>query len=285
MALAFTTPVGRAVGGDPYKMTQGKDSKTGLPKLKTDGSPMMSSYLALAIPKGDPAWPAFKAMCDGEATKAWPNGQAQHPQFASKIEDGDSTIPNKKGKRNCDREGFPGHWIVKLGSGFAPEVFVWLTAAEATAQQRVAPGTAAIDNWYPSASGEVKIGDYVSVAGSIDSNKSADSPGMYMNLNKIALERVGEAISVGVDAATAFGTRGPGNAAPAASTPTPAATTPPSPTAGGTDAPPPPHTTYMDPPAPPTGPVLAAKANGASYQSFIDKGWTDDTLRQHGYLA
>jgi hypothetical protein len=275
MAVNFTTPKGRMVGGDAYKMTQNTDSKTGQPKLRQDGSPMMSSYIALAIPKNDPAWSAFKAMCDAEALKAWPNGQTQHPQFASKIEDGDSTIPNKKGKRNADREGFPGHWIVKFGSGYAPKVVYW-------------------DNnrgWVESTGGHVKLGDFISVAGTIDSNKSAESPGMYMNLNQVAFEREGPAITVGIDPNDAFGSRGPGNGAPAGTSQTAgAATTQSSGTAGGgsysgymdTDAPPPPGD---DAPPPPSGPQMTEKAQGKSYESFTAKGWTDAQLRQHGYIA
>jgi hypothetical protein len=274
MALNFTTPMGRLVGGDAYKMTQNTDSKTGQPKLRKDGTPQMSSYVALAIPKSDLAWPAFKAMCDAEALKAWPNGQTQHPQFASKIEDGDSTVPNKKGKRNADREGFPGHWVVKFGSGYAPKVVYW-------------------DNtrgWVESTGGHVKLGDYISVAGTIDGNGSADSPGMYMNLNQIAFEREGAAITVGLDPNDAFGSRGP-NAARAATGQQAAATTQASATAGAgstysgfmeTDAPPPPAD---DAPPPPAGPTMTDKAQGKTYQSFIDKGWTDAQLRQHGYLA
>lgn len=270
MGTNFTI-TGRAVEGDPYKMTQRVDDKTKVPKVKADGTPMMSSYLAIAIPKTDPTWPAHRAMFDAEALKAWPNGQTQHPQFANKIEDGDSTIPNKKGKRNCDREGWPGHWIVKLSSGYAPKVYIWDAAR----------------GWVESTGGHVKLGDFVSVAGSIESNKSAESPGMYMNLNQIAFEREGPAITLGVDPTTAFGTRGPGGAAippspaPVASPPAPAATPP----ASGTAAPG--DTTWMNPPpAPPAaGPVMTAKAAGATYESFITAGWTDEAMRAQGYLA
>jgi hypothetical protein len=30
---------------------------------------------------------------------------------------------------------------------------------------------------------------------------------------------------------------------------------------------------------------MSAKAGGKSFQSFIDKGWTEAQLREHGYLA
>lgn len=295
MARNFTTPTGRIVQGDPYKLTQRTDDKTKQPKFKQDGSPMMSSFVALAVAKNDPEWPAFKAMCDEEARLAWPADHIrQHRDFANKIEDGDSTETNKRGVRNCDREGFAGHWIVKLGSGYAPTVNVWLTAAQATEQGRIPPGKQAIDGWYASAGGEVVTGDYVKVAGSIDTNKSVDSPGMYMNYSQCALQRKGVPIVTGVDANEAFGTAPPpaagGNSAPATTTSANAATGQSSATAGGgsytgymdTDAPPPPAD---DAPPPPNEPQMTAKAAGKPYQSFIDKGWTDVTLRQHGYLA
>lgn len=294
MALIFTTPTGRIVQGDPYKMTQKTDSKTKALKVKPDGTPMMSSYIALAIPKNDPDWPAFKAMCDEQAKLAWPLDHIRaHRDFATKIEDGDSTEPNKTGKRNCDREGFAGHWIVKLSSGYAPTVNVWLTAAQANEHGRVPPGKQPIDGWYASSGGEVVTGDYVKVQGSIDSNKSSESPGMYMNYNQCALQRKGEAIVSGMDANEAFGTAPPpaaaGNAAPAATSTPPAATTPSSPTAGAGSytgfmdaAPPPPADTT---PPPPEGPQMTAKAQGKPYESFIAAGWSDTQLRQHGYIA
>lgn len=48
---------------------------------------------------------------------------------------------------------------------------------------------------------------------------------------------------------------------------------------------------FVPPPAAAPAPVVAApvkqltaKANGASYQSYIDAGWTDETLVEHGYM-
>lgn len=39
------------------------------------------------------------------------------------------------------------------------------------------------------------------------------------------------------------------------------------------------------PDVPPAEPVLTAKANGATLESFFAKGWTEDLLLEHGYLA
>lgn len=280
MATQFTI-AGRIVQGDPYRMEQRKDDND-QPRVKADGTPMMSSFIALAIPKGDPNWPAHRALFDAEAQKAWPNGEWQHPSFANKIEDGDSTIPNKKGKRNADREGFPGNWIVKLGSGYAASVKYW---------DDVKGWTDSIPN---SGGPQVKCGDYVSVIGTIDTNGPSKSPGMYMNLNVIALEREGVAIQqTSIDLNAALGTRGPGGAAvpptppvSAASPPPPAHTPPSPPIASPSNPPPPPHTGFMaPPPAPPAGPVMLPAANGVTYEAYIAAGWTHEQMVAAGYIA
>jgi hypothetical protein len=79
------------------------------------------------------------------------------------------------------------------------------------------------------------------------------------------------AISGGIDAAKYLGGAA---AAPAA--------------AGGAAPPPPadvaPAPDFLNPPPPPAEPVMTAKAGGATYQSFIAQGWTEDTMRQNGYI-
>lgn len=88
---------------------------------------------------------------------------------------------------------------------------------------------------------------------------------------------------------------------------TPPAAPPASPPPPAADAPPPaqPYTGYMDPaagnaastaaaPPPPASPPPSAspatpsltdKAGGFTYEQLIAAGWTDETLRQHGYIA
>lgn len=39
------------------------------------------------------------------------------------------------------------------------------------------------------------------------------------------------------------------------------------------------------PSAPPAGPQMTDKAQGVPYESFIAQGWTDELLRQHGYMV
>lgn len=77
------------------------------------------------------------------------------------IKDGNSQVPNKKGKKNCDREGFPGHWIIKLRSGFPPKTYNG-NGSEVMPPESFKPGNYAQVN--------------VSVAGN-----TGDSPGVYIN--------------------------------------------------------------------------------------------------------
>lgn len=69
--------------------------------------------------------------------------------------------------------------------------------------------------------------------------------------------------------------------APAAAPPAPSpAAPPPAPTASPS-SPPPPYDGFI----PDGKPQLTAKANGVSYDKMIAAGWTDATLKEHGYLA
>lgn len=273
MAGPFTTPLGRIVQGDPYKMNPRIDDKSKLPKMKADGSPMLQLFVALAIPKNDPEWTAHRAALDAVDRATWPalwdasTNAWKVRDFADKIIDGDSGILDKSGMAPNSREGWAGHWIVKFTNGFPAKVMV--------AKNGV---------WVESPGGEVKCGDWVRVSYSTESNESQQSPGMYRNVEQIALYRTDTAIisSGGPTADERFGAPPPaGNApspAPAASPPPLAATTPPPPTASPTSAPPP-------PPAPAILHVMTEKAAGASYDSFVGNGWTDQQMIDAGYMV
>lgn len=262
MSINFTTPIGRLVQGDPYTAQPRKNSD-GSPKLNaTTGQPEMQFYCALAIAKNDPAWPAFRESLMVEQRAAWPQfhnpqGQCTNPTFADKITDGDGQ--DSKGQSYATREGWPGHWIVKFASTFAPKVFEW------------APELGA---WKETEPGKVKLGDYCRISGTCQSNTSQQSPGMYMNLNMVAFEREGQRIVLGPTAEQAFGA--PGSNTPTAPTPSPA---PPAPTPPAPTAPPPPaYDGYR------AGPVMLAAANGLTYESYKASGWTDEQLVQHGMM-
>jgi hypothetical protein len=313
-------PVGRLVQGDPYKARdkdmQGRPltTKTG----KNTGAARVEYPLAVAIPKtpgvthwGLEAW-GVPILAYGRAS--WPQGQAEKTSFAWKIVDGDSTELNEgtPPRRWCDIEGFPGNWVVKFKSGFAPKIVD-------------VEGNAILQE------GVVKCGHYVEVLGTIDTNENPQKPGLYINHSYIAYRGFGQEITSGPDPKSigfgksalpagaspvpvgasalpsqvpaAAGSPPPPPAAgsppppPAASSPPPPAPAPtalaPSPTflappppgaLPGAAAPPPPPAAAAPPPPVPSGPVMTAKANGATYASFIASGWNEAQMRASGYL-
>ena len=165
------------------------------------GKPTIKFFIAGAIPKnpgethfGQTEWGA-KLWNLGHGT--WPGGQAQAPTFAWKVEDGDSAIPNKKGKKNCDREGFKGSWIVNLSTQFQPKTF----------NSDNAPMDAEL----------IKLGYYVQAYITADSNRSDMNPGLFLNPSMVRFAGFGPEIHVGPDpSAVAWG-----GAAPAGMSATP----------------------------------------------------------------
>lgn len=197
-------PVGRLVGGSLYEPND-KDAD-GNPLVTKNGpnkgQARVDYFIAVAVPKtpGATHWasevdrtPGTKigntTAPDGQwglaiwnmGHMSWPQGQAQRPDFAWKIEDGDSTTPNKKGRKNCDREGYAGHWIVKIGGGYAPKIVN-------------ADGSQVID-----VVGAVKCGYYVQVCVSVKSNESTQTAGIYINHQAVALAGYGPEIIQGPD--------------------------------------------------------------------------------------
>ena len=79
-----------------------------------------------------------------------------------------------------------------------------------------------------------------------------------------------------------YATRPPVAPAPAVAPPPAPVAPAPTPIASPSEAPPPPHDGFI---AAAVGPVMTAKANGVSYEKMIAAGWTDATLKEHGYLA
>lgn len=295
----FTTPTGRLVWGKPYELRT-KTDRNNQPKIGKDGQPMQSCDIGVAFPKSDPATAGFIQTLRAADRAAWPqfhgsDGMPVRSDFADKITDGDSAVPNKKGKIPNQQEGYPGHWIVSFGSSFLPACYEW----------GLIPGGGGREGWVRTPEGKIKPGDYVIVGGSTVTNKSAESPGMYRNLNMVGLVSHGQPIvSAQRDPNEVLGAARP--VAPAGSSTTPIAPAPmpapaapvaastsgpaPSPTASAGN-----YTGFMDTPAPPppapppapTGPIMTAKAQqaGYTYDALKAGGWTDDQMRQHGYLA
>lgn len=278
MPSNFTSPVGRMVQGDIFKprTTDQQGNPLTIKSGPNAGQPRSDYFVAVAVPKDSPDWPAFKAIIDAEAKAAWPQGQFNSPKFSNKIIDGDGVDDN--GKPNSDKPGFAGCWVVRFSSGFAPTL--WARSKVLPEHMRSPDPEAFVQVTDPSV---LKRGYFIRVAGNVAGNNNQQSPGLYMNYNMVELVGYGDEIVSGPTASQAFGApaAAPTVAAPAASAPAPA------PTASPTEAPAPePYTGYAEAPAPaPSGPQMTAKANGVTYEAFIAKGWTDETLRANGYLV
>ena len=246
----FLTPVGRLVQGDPFKgnTTDAKGNPMTTKTGPNKGQPRTEYYVAIAIAKNDPGVDALIATIKGAAAADMP-GSVGLPHFAFKYEDGDSTVPNKKNKRPCDREGWPGNWIFKLSTGFSPKCYT-------------AGGASVLTD--PTS---IKRGYYVRVSGSVRGNGDAENPGVYLNLSMVEFIAFGEELTSGPDGAQVFGS------APAAVLPAGASATPIAPTTTPAPAP--------GPGAPAPSPTASEPAvynvNGREFtrEALVVAGWTD----------
>lgn len=322
-------PPGRFVGGSLYKEREKRDSKgvtivhpAGHAKA---GQPKTEFVVVYAIPKnpGEQAW--FQTPWGQQVVAVAAAGHPQSyqsPTYAWKIKDGDSTIPNKRGRKPCENEGWPGHWIVVFSSSYAPDIYRQdggkarpLTEVDA-----------------------VKPGYWVQIQGNVSPN-TGESPGVYMNPNMVMFLAYGEEIRQGPNpdevnwtagalppgaSATPLGTSAMPTAMPvAAAAPglpmMPGAPVMPGmPAAVGAPAMPgmgaplavQPHAAFLGGPpgapaptmgvampvpgavplppmqAAPPAPVkqMTAAANGVPYADYIARGWNDALLVQHGLM-
>lgn len=287
------TPVGRLVQGSLYE-AQTTDMQNNPLTIKTGpniGQPLVKFFFALAIAKnGEQHWNQtdWGKMIWDEAIKSFPGGQYQSPQFAWKIIDGDSTIPNMANKKPCDNEGFIGHWVLRFTSSFAP------TIVNHDGSQ------------YLLEKGFINLGDYIQVYAAVSKNTSAQKPGLFLNHKTVAFAGYGKRISTAPDPKNIGFGKGP---IPVGLSPTPVASSTFVPMAApGNTFPPVTHVSMsnfvpraMDKIAPipmtPTpypqilspmtkDPVrkLTAKAMGQTYEELIGNGWTDELLIQHGMM-
>lgn len=205
------TPVGRIVQGDCFK-GRGTDMQGNPLTIKTGpraGEPRSEWFVALAVRKDDPGWPVLQAAIHQAARAGFPNmfdaqGNCTNPNFSFKYTDGDSQVAGPTGRRPCDNEGFPGHWILKFRSGFAPQCFSRGGASILTDPD------------------SIKRGYYVRISGSVVGNDSPVRPGVYLNLTMVELCGFGEEIKTGPDGAAVFG-GAPAGALPPGASPTPLA--------------------------------------------------------------
>ena len=258
---------GRLVQGSVFE-AQTKNM-TGGPSLTLNGDPKITYYFAVAAPKTDAAMIATYQQIKQIAVTGFPGGETNRPDFAWKILDGD--LP-----QYADKEGFPGHYVFKFSSGFNVSKYT-----KDGASVIVDPN-------------QIKKGYYIRVPFTIAFNTSL-KPGLFLNQALVELVGYGDEISAGPDASALLGGAGAATL-PAGASATPVTSGPP--LTPGVTVPPiapgvtvPPVVTPIPPrpiqPAPDflQPPAMTAKAAGATYQSFIDAGWTKEQLVAEGYVA
>lgn len=198
--MELLTPVGRIVRGHPMVVKPVKDDN-GVAKMQKDGvTPSVSSYFGLAImktPGVDWKGEEWGQVIVNQARAGFPAGESESPQFAWKIVDGDSTVPNKVGKKPCDQEGYPGHWVINLSTGLPIKCF---HTGKLNPYQQITDKN------------EIKAGDYVRCYMSVKDNKESQSKnvsksyGMFLNPSVVEVVQAGQEIllSNDVDASVVF---------------------------------------------------------------------------------
>jgi hypothetical protein len=195
--INITSPVGRIVMGSLYEPnTTDADGKPLVVKTGPNaGQPRAQYFFALAIPKnpGEQHWAQtpWGAQIWQLGHQAFPHA-AQAADFSWKIVDGDSQQPGKlykgkPGKKPCENEGWPGHWVLKFSGGFAPKVY----------QQE---GTGYVQRMEKDF---CKPGYFAEVAFSVEGNNSQTSPGVYLNHSMVCFRAYGQEITFGPDVASA----------------------------------------------------------------------------------
>jgi hypothetical protein len=275
--IDLLTPVGRLVQGSLYNgATTDAENRPLVYKTGPNiGQPRVNYWFSIAVPKkGEQHWnqTEWGAKIWNVGQSGFPSGAANSPNFAWKIIDGDSQIPNTQGNKPCDNEGFSGNWILKFSGSFAPSLFN-------------ENGTLPLTE--PNA---IQLGDFIQVYGYVEDNKSTQQPGVYLNHSMIARAGYGQRIIAGADPkSVGFG----GSPLPAGASTTPLASfAPPVATLAPAAIPPQPVAAPVVPPAypqiltppVPSARVLTPKANGASYEQLIAVGWTDELLIQQGMV-
>ena len=285
MTQEILFPPARLIMGSLYKGND-KDDK-GNPRVNKAGQPSTQYFFGVAVPKGrethwnQTPWGQQILAVGAAAFPAVYQGRT----FAWKIEDGDSTEPNKKGRKPCETEGGPGHWIVKFSSGYPP-----------TVHHQPRPGLV-VEVTTP---GAVKVGYWIQVAGNVVSNNSTESPGVYLNHNMVLFVRPDTEITSGPDAASVFAGAGVSQPLPGvASLPAGFGAAVPAPTYAAVVSPmfvrPNPAILALPalpaiprpPAAVPAEPALTAKglASGFTYAEYRAGGWSDEVMRAEGVIA
>jgi len=272
MSVEILLPVGRMVSGSVYKGFPVLNQKTKMQELTRSGEPRVSFNIMVAILKGaEQHWnqTEWGAKVWAEGAASFPAHHAR-PDFFWKIYDGDQPWINDDGEAIIQPER-KGCWVVRANRGWAP--LVCNEKGETlTTEDAVVPGY------------------FVQVVIGVQGNGSAQSPGIYINPEIVALMGYGEKVQTGQVDPKKFAF---GGALPPGASATPVASFNPAPVAKPTPVvpnyavlqPPAPPVVIAPPPAPPVpvGPQMTALAQ-ASYEAYIGAGWTDEQLRANGLM-
>jgi len=194
MKKEITLPIGRLVQGSAF-VPNDKDHKGNPRTFKSGaniGKPNPQYYVGFAIAKNDPAFAQVWAAMNEVARAAFPHlfgadGNCVLPTFAWKMVDGDGY--DTTGKPNSSKEGFAGHFVLRLTSGFAPKVFL---------KGRYDPSQQVMD------ARELPTGYYIRALIDVTSNDDATKPGIYLNLKLVEVDKPGPVITSGPSASDAF---------------------------------------------------------------------------------
>lgn len=187
-----TTPVGRLVMGNLYEpRTTDMEGRPLVFKTGTkQGQPRADFFFAVAIPKGAEVSQPHQHLnwihttwgaAIYQAGASFLAHAASLPTFAWKVQDGDSTVPNKAGNILSQREGCKGCWVLFFAGTVPPR----LCNADGS-QQLTEPGA-------------IKPGYYVQVCFTAVGNGSPQQPGVYLNPHAVALAGYGQEIFFGID--------------------------------------------------------------------------------------
>lgn len=285
--------VGRLVSGHPMDRQTVTD-KLGQPLIGQDGHPVTKAHCGIAIPKvpgQDWKITQWGQIFVQAANTGYPNGETRSATFAWKVTDGDSDIPNKKGKKPCDREGYPGHWVVHCTTRLNVRCFHRGKYDPIQQIQRKE---------------EIKRGDYCRISVSVVDNVPSESPGIYVNPEMFELYQAGVEIvgGDGPSAADVFGTsegqlpsgalvdtnvQTSPNVPPAPPVQQAAAVPPPPVQQTSVVAPPPPPATDLVQPQVVPPPVEKRYTYGGVTKTEAEweatPGWAGGLIKQHGQPA
>ncbi len=193
-------PAGRMVWGsvDQQRTTDFNGNPLTVKSGPNAGQPTQRTELGVAIPKGaESAWweTEWGQKLFAVAQAGFPGGETQRQDFSWKVVDGDSTVLNQNNVRWCDKEGYPGHWVVSFGTSLP------------VTRHALDPATG--KPFDITQDGEIVPGYFVEVYGDVEGNKNPQKPGIFVNPKMVCRVGYGERIISGPNAqAVGFGSAG-----------------------------------------------------------------------------